>query len=293
MKAIKDSEFGAASSGAPQKTLKKTIVPVFAGGGTRLSAHIGVLKALEELGIGFSAVVGVSGGSIVSALYCAGYKTPQIEQLTLATDFAQFSGQSFWNLIRTGGLSTGAKLEHWLNDLLGGVTFEQLSIPFNVVATDVRTGQPVIFNKETTPDLAVAKAVRYSMSIPLLFSFSEYRSHLLVDGSILSEDALQRDWSGEGLPIIVFRLRSAQSTAAEQRRRIFPIKIYLSLLIRTFMTTMSREYINDNFWHSTIVIDTGNISPVDFTLDEQTKKDLINAGYETCLNILPIKLGKL
>ena len=51
----------------------KQIVPIFSGGGTRLPAHIGILKALDELQFGFRTMVGVSGGSIITALHSAGY----------------------------------------------------------------------------------------------------------------------------------------------------------------------------------------------------------------------------
>jgi len=46
------------------------------------------------------------------------------------------------------------------------------------------------------------------MGIPLLFSFQPWEGALLVDGSILSEDALHRDWATDGTPVCVFRLRS-------------------------------------------------------------------------------------
>lgn len=269
------------------------IVPVLAGGGSRLTAHIGVLAAIESMEIRFDDLVGVSGGSIVGALYAAGYQLPEIKQIALETDFSQFFGQSVWTLLRTGGLSTGEKFTEWMDEKLKGLTFEKLPMNFHVVTTDVKTGLPVIFNKKTTPNLTVALAVRYSMSIPLLFSFREYRHHLLVDGSILSEDALQRDWSGDGTPILVFRLRSVQSAEPVSSTSMFPLKTYLSLLIRTFMTTMSREYINDSFWHSTVVIDTGTISPVQFHLDPKQKEVLYQAGFETAKRIIPMKLVRL
>ncbi|MEH6713383.1 MAG: patatin-like phospholipase family protein, partial [Paraglaciecola polaris] len=50
----------------------KSIVPIFSGGGTRLTVHIGVFDALQKLDIQFQHMVGVSGGSIVAALFCCG-----------------------------------------------------------------------------------------------------------------------------------------------------------------------------------------------------------------------------
>ena len=149
-------------------------VPIFAGGGTRLSAHIGILQALETLDIKFDHLVGVSGGSIIGALYAAGFPLPDIKQLALETNFSQFKGYSLIHLLKAGGLSTGAGFEQWVESFLEGRRFKDLSRNLHIVATDVLTGSPVIFNRELTPDLKVSKAVRYSMSIPLLFTFNQY-----------------------------------------------------------------------------------------------------------------------
>lgn len=266
----------------------KTIVPVLAGGGGRLSAHIGVLQAIAELGLNYSTLVGVSGGSIVAALAVTGHTLDEIHDIALATDFSRFSSQNLFSLLRTGGFSNGNSFQVWMDDLLGGRTFSDLAVDFHVVATDVRTGKPVIFSRATHPDTSVALAVRSSMSVPILFSFKEYGEHLLVDGSILSEDALQRNWAGE-TPVVVFKLRSDNHRSAS-KQSMMPLRSYLEMLVQTFMTTMSREYINERFWLSTIVIDTGNISPVDLRLSADDKESLYTAGHNTTLEVLPAKL---
>ena len=51
---------------------KRKIVPILAGGGTRLPAHVGILQAIEEFDIKFDHIVGVSGGSIISSLFASG-----------------------------------------------------------------------------------------------------------------------------------------------------------------------------------------------------------------------------
>ncbi|WP_222937518.1 patatin-like phospholipase family protein [Spartinivicinus ruber] len=271
-------------------THSTTIVPILAGGGTRLPAHVGILQGLQELGIGFQHIVGVSGGSIVSSLYATGKSVDELKSLTLNVDFQQFRGQSIISLIRSGGLSNGHVFEHWLDEQLGGVTFQDLALDLHIVATDVASSQPVIFNRHNTPDLRVAKAVRFSISIPLIFSFQHFDDHVLVDGSILSEDALHRDWSGENTPVICFRMRSSQKHTQISSNSLIPIKDYLSMLIRTFMTTISREYINEAFWHSTIIVDTKHFSPVEFNLSEEDKLTLYDMGYQTTLQYVPQKV---
>ncbi len=267
------------------------IVPIFSGGGTRLPAHIGILDALHSLNIGFEHIVGVSGGSIVAALYCSGMPLNDIKTLAMNTDFRQFRGFSLVSLIRDGGLCSGDHFERWMDTQLNGLTFAELTHDLHIVATDVSSGGPVIFNRHTSPDLKVATAVRFSMSIPLVFSFKTYKNHILVDGAILSEDALFQDWSGNGTPVICFRLKSEPAAAKQIQKSWFPLSQYIMMLIRTFMTTLSREYVHAEYWHSTVIIDTGKTSAVDFNMTETQKTDLYQAGYVTALSYLPMKLN--
>jgi NTE family protein len=270
---------------------KKTkMVPIFAGGGTRLLAHIGILKAIEELGISFDHIVGVSGGSIVGSLYSAGYSLHEIEEIALGTSFSRFKGFSLLTLLRDGGLCSGDQFESWIDQKLSGITFKQLTHNLHIVATDVAEGKPVIFNQQTVPDMKVSRAVRYSMSIPLLFSFKKFKNYVMADGSILSEDALHRDWAGDGTPVLCFRLRSQAVHKWDNKRDFFPLKTYVSMLIRTFMNTVSREYINEKLWHNTIIVNTGSISPIDFNLTDAEKQQLLQAGYDTALSLIPNKV---
>jgi len=265
------------------------IVPILAGGGTRLPAHIGVLQALKDLQIDFSHIVGVSGGSIIASLYASGLSISKIKQIAINTDYNQFKGFSLISLIRNGGLSSGDVFEQWVDYHLQGKTFIDLEKNLHIVATDVKTGRPVIFDSKRTPGMKVSLAVRFSMSIPLIFSFKKFGNHLMVDGSILSEDALHRDWAMDDTPVLCFRLRGEHEFDELKTNGMFPIINYVTLLIRTFMTTISREYINDAFWHNTIIINTGLCSAVDFGMSEEKKLALFNIGYETAMEIVPIK----
>jgi NTE family protein len=268
------------------------IVPILAGGGTRLPAHVGVLQALDELNLHYRQIVGVSGGSIVAALVASGRSLEQIKQLALDVDFRQFRAFSLYQLLFHGGLSSGDHFERWMEQQLDHARFSDLQLDLHVVATDVRTGQPVVFDREHTPDLSVAAAVRFSMGIPLLFSFKKYRDYLLVDGSILAEEALRREWDDAGVRVCCFRLRGRPGGSPGRIRRWFPLPDYLLMLVQAFMTTISREFVNDSNWNSTIVIDTGDFSPTDFALSRHDKMQLLQRGYETTLAYLPVKMGR-
>lgn len=274
-------------------TERAKIVPIFSGGGTRLTAHIGILAALHELDLGFDQLVGISGGSIVTSLYSSGMSLDDIMTLALDTDFRQFRGYSLLTLLRDGGLSDGKTFERWMDRQLQGKTFKDLPLPLSILATDVNGGGPVIFNQHTSPDLKVSKAVRFSMSIPLVFSFQRYEKYLLVDGAILSEDALFQDWSGDKTPNVCFRLKSQQVPTIRKRQALIKLPEYIMMLIKTFMTALSREYVHAEHWHNTVVVDTENISSVDFALSKEQKKHLFDLGYQTALDFLPRKLKML
>jgi NTE family protein len=265
------------------------IIPIFAGGGTRLPAHLGVLKALDKLDVTFDDLVGVSGGSIIASLFASGLSHDEIKVIALETDYNQFREFSLMKLIRHGGLSSGDIFERWVDKHLNGKTFDQLGKNLHIVATDVTKGKPVVFNRENTPEMKISQAVRFSMSIPLVFSFKTFGKRIMVDGSILAEEALHQDWDHKGTPILCFRLRGEHEYDELSVKGLFPIFNYVTLLIRTFMTTISREYINEAFWHNTIIINTGECSAVDFTMSSEQKQKLYEIGYNTAMEIIPLK----
>jgi len=237
----------------------------------------------------FDHIVGVSGGSIVASMYAAGVPIEQIKEIAFDTDYNQLLSFSLLRLIRNGGLSSGDALEKWAAQLLDGKTFEQLNLKLHIVATDVKSGKPVIFDAERTPTIKVSMAVRVSMSIPLVFSFKVFEHRITVDGSILSDDTLHRGWGNKSTPVLCFRLRGEHEYDKLNMKGMFPIVNYATLLIRTFMTTISREHINDGFWHNTVIINTRESSPVDFNMSKFDKQTLFHIGFQTAIDIVLIK----
>lgn len=268
----------------------RTIVPILSGGGTRLPCYVGILQALADLGYRYEHIVGVSGGSVVAALAAAGWPLDRMRALALETDFRQFRGFSAVSLLRSGGLSSGDGFEHWIDAQLEGRRFSELPLDLHVLATDINGGGPVLFSRASTPGVKVSQAVRYSMSIPLLFAFKAFEDHIMADGVILSEDALHQDWSGDGTPAVCFRLRSQGTARRLKPARLLPLATYLQLLVQTFMNAVSREYVHAEYWHRTIVVNTGEVSPVDFVLPLEVRTQLLQWGYETTREYLPRKL---
>ena len=183
---------------------------VLSGGAARGLAHIGVLKALEEQGIRIDAIAGTSMGAVIGGLYASGYKIDELEKLALGIDWKQalsdappredvpfrrkqddrdflvkqqLSFRDDGSLGLPLGVIQGQNLALLLESMLahasGTRDFDKLPIPFRAVATDIASGEKVVFRRGHLPQV-----VRASMSIPAVFAPVELDGRLLVDGGM-------------------------------------------------------------------------------------------------------------
>ncbi|MEO6185426.1 MAG: patatin-like phospholipase family protein [Steroidobacteraceae bacterium] len=182
---------------------------VLSGGGARGAAHVGVLKALEEMHVPIDAIAGTSMGAVVGGLYASGMSAAQIERELAGVDWQDAfrdrparNGLSFRRKredrdflvqlplgFRDGsfhlpsGLIQGQKLTQLLRTLtlpVARVTdFDRLPTRFRAVATDLETGTAVILKEGD-----LASALRASVSAPGIFAPVERDGRLLVDGGI-------------------------------------------------------------------------------------------------------------
>ena len=147
------------------------------GGGAALGgAHIGVLRALDELGIRIDLVAGTSIGALIGALFAFGKSWEEIREIALNLDWLDASNLSLSN----GGLLSNQELGELLRSLLGEAKFAEAEIPLAVEAADISTGEKVVLREGD-----VARAVRASTSIPGVFTPVEIDGRLLVDGGVL------------------------------------------------------------------------------------------------------------
>ncbi|MEH6583849.1 MAG: patatin-like phospholipase family protein [Halioglobus sp.] len=184
---------------------------VLGGGGARGSAHIGVIRLLEELNIPVDYVTGTSIGSLVGALYATGMNADELENVILDIDWDDLfvdetdrkeqpyrrkrdddlilfgpklgvgEGSS---LVQQGAIS-GQKINFLFESLIKQRTqssdFSRLPIPYRAIATDLVTGEEVVLEEG---DLALA--MRASMSVPGLFDPVEWGDYMLVDGGLVN-----------------------------------------------------------------------------------------------------------
>jgi NTE family protein len=148
---------------------------VLSGGGARGFAHLGVLQALDELGIKISSIAGVSAGAITGTLYAAGYAPRKIFELIKGQNFYKMPGFQF---SRTGLFSL-KNIELVLAQLIKENNFEHLQIPLFIGATNLSEGKAEIFSTGSLFDKVLASASVPALFVPVLIDGKYY-----VDGGV-------------------------------------------------------------------------------------------------------------
>jgi NTE family protein len=151
------------------------------GGAARGFAHIGVIKALEAQGIVPDIVVGTSAGSVVGAMYASGYSGFTLQKMALEMDEASISDWALPFFSKSSGVLKGEALQAYVNKAVHNQPIEKLKIPFGAVATDLKTGQPILFRRGNT-----GMAVRASSAVPSVFQPVSIGGHTYVDGGLVA-----------------------------------------------------------------------------------------------------------
>lgn len=158
------------------KTRPYRIGLALGGGGARGFAHIGVLRALEEMGIKPDVISGTSAGSIIAALYADGYAPQHIIRLFSELDVKELVDVT----IPRNSLLKMDKFIHFIDKRLHSKRIEDLKIPTYIVATDFDNGKSIAFDKG---DLAIRIAA--SCSIPIVFPPIAIDGIHYVDGGVM------------------------------------------------------------------------------------------------------------
>lgn len=156
---------------------KPVIALVLGSGGARGYAHIGAIEILEKNGIKPDFIVGTSAGSIVGSIYASGKSAKQLRDIALKMNVSDVRDIN----IGIKGFLDGKKVENYVNNQVGNIALEQLPIPMYVVATELKHGSKVVFNRGNT-----GQAVRASVSIPSMFVPTKISGTEYVDGGLVS-----------------------------------------------------------------------------------------------------------
>ena len=192
---------------------RPTIGLALSGGAARGLAHIGVLRALSENNIPVDYIAGTSAGSLVGGAWAAGMPLDKIEDIGMKLRWRDIGRMTMSRL----GVQSNARLEDYLRSTLPVARFEELPIPFAVVATDLHSGQPVVMRDRGD----VPFAIRASCAIPGLYiPVTDDAGRQLVDGARrgTAVDMAQRQWPS-GRPDSTSHARIVRSSLEEMSRR--------------------------------------------------------------------------
>ena len=283
---------------------------LFGGGAIRGMAHVGVVKAMEKLGIQYDTLAGSSVGSVVAALIAVGFNADELGKIFLQVNFELFRDIHF-SLGNNFAISKGEVFLEWIRELIEKkfygtmyikgenkpVTFADLKKNLVIIATDLSDFKCKEFSKTKTPDYEIASAVKISSSMPGLMKPVEYENSLLVDGD------LQKSWP-------MWRLTDTLNNLDE---RILEIRLeggygtndmniinYVNTIyscVTSFATEFVLDRYGENDKYDFIVINTGDIVIIDFNQPKEKREYLMEIGYDMTMKYfkeyLPKKKDKL
>ena len=168
-----------------KETGKKSVALVLSSGGARGLAHIGAIEELEVKGYRISSIAGCSMGALVGGVYAAGkikefrewMKTVDRKKMLELTDFS----------LSLNHLVKGTRIIEAIMEFVPDVHIEDLPIPYCAVATDLRAGKEVVFNKGS-----LFEAIRASISLPSFYEPVQRDNMILIDGGVINPIPLNR-----------------------------------------------------------------------------------------------------
>jgi NTE family protein len=255
------------------EAVKPKLALVLGGGAVRGFAHIGVIKVLEAQGIVPDMVVGTSAGSVVGALYAAGYSGFELQKIAFKLEEDSVGD---WT-IPDRGFIKGEALQGFINKSVQNRPIEKLKKPYAAIATDLQSGEMTVFSKGNT-----GMAVRASSSVPGLFQPVTINGHDYVDGGLVSP-----------VPVNAARALGADVIIAVDisgKPKYRKVEGVTDVLLQTFGImgqVISRRELQD----ADVVIqpNTGLVGPADFA----KKHEAILEGEKAAQAALPVIRQKL
>lgn len=264
------------------------------GGGARGAAHIGILRVLERENIPVDYLVGTSAGALIAALYSGGISPDELENYVLSgairkvykTDISiiralfthlnkvlhTFFGKPFY-----AGLYNDNKLQNFVNRLISGSDGSiNISIPLNIIAVDLITGQPVVIKSGD-----IGLAVKASTAIPALRQPIPIDDQLLIDGGVLKNIPVEE--AKKMGADLVFAVDVDPKIEVSKPGEFKTIEGVVTRIINLSLKTQSEHAVNK----ADIVInpDLTGIGILD--LDKDSLRKAILAGEEAAIKKLP------
>ena len=173
---------------------RRTVL-VLGGGGMRGFTHIGVVRAIERLGLQIDEVIGTSMGAVMGGLFAGGYDSHKMEATV-----SEISLKSYFRLnllkflvrgYRHASVYKGKAFKELLSSWLPQDRFDELEKPFFCNAISLTTGAARFFGATDTPKVPVADAIYASACLPTIFEPAEIDGDHYIDGGMTESLALR------------------------------------------------------------------------------------------------------
>ena len=298
------------TASTPSATERTGVGVVMSGGGAKGLYHIGVLEALEEYGIPVDYVAGTSMGSIIAAMYAAGYSPAEMRSIVASgavkewvsgridpnrylAYYRQYGQQpAFINVrldFRKGNplfqsptnLLSSTQIDMAFLGLFASATaasggdFDRLMVPFLCVASDMNDRRPVVLRSGQ-----LSEAVRSSMSIPLVFKPMKRDSMLLYDGGIYDNFPWRPMDEAFRPSLLIGSICTSGNTPPSEQN---------SLLDQAFLLAMQDTDYDLPAGHSVRIARAVDVNMLDF----DRAAEIMDAGYADALAAMPDILRKV
>lgn len=217
---------------------------VFSGSGFLMYVHLGAAQCLYDNGVRPDLIVGTSGGSIVGGFLAGGRKPKEALEISkemLPQTFVKFN----WKFMSRDhwGLFTLAKLEKILKKYVPD-KFCDVEIPLYVIVTDVSREEMAVFSNDHTPVESVAKAIRASSSVPILFETVNYEKCdcLYTDGGVVNNLGVDLDVVKKADRTYAIRLLSEGEGSPTKPKNL---REFLVKILGCMMHEIERKHIED------------------------------------------------
>lgn len=287
------------------KSLKYSCI--FGGGAVRGMAYVGIVKALEQLGITPNTISGSSVGAIFAGLYSLGYSAEELREIFMQVNYDLFKDIHF-GFGKDFAISKGEIFLEWLRELIEKkhygdsfskegnkpVTFADLDKNLVIITTDLTNFKYKEFSKFETPDFEVAYAIRISATMPGLMKPVEKDGTMLVDGDLQKSRPLwqlSKNLYPDDERVLEFRLEGDYEGKEEQNAIDFINTVY------SCVNSIATDFIINTYGYRDkfdyIKINTGSVVIVNFNMPQEKRQELMDIGYIQTMdyfrNVLPEK----
>lgn len=271
----------------------------FSGGGLKIFAHIGALKALNELGVDFDFVSGTSSGSVIATLYSLGIKADDMQKI-ISSRYENISkinarnvlGSAFKSLVKNElslkSLIDGSKIEDAMTEMLKDENIEKRSLNeinknLAIVSCDTISTKEVVFLSKDfnlinndridyVTNANIAKSVRASMSFPGVLTPCDFEKYNLIDGGTVNNlpTKILKDMGAEKVLGIYFKLNPY-----EPKDDILGVALRSADIFSILNMSVAKTY--SDFSLELSIPDTG-------LLDIKDADSVVEMGYNETMN---------